>query len=65
MNVYKTGDIPLYFESVDLDAEMTKVCNLGGKVILFGHDAGDFSSLGVFLDPMGTRMAFWQAMNPS
>lgn len=60
----KPGDVILYFHSDDLDADMARVPELGGKVILPREDVPGFGSLGMFLDPTGNRVAFWQSADP-
>lgn len=54
------GDVLLYFRSDDLDADMARVSELGGQVILPRQDVPGFGALGMFLDPTGNRVAFWQ-----
>ena len=61
----KIGDVLIYFNSDDLDADMAKVTELGGSVILPRQDIEGYGSLGIFLDPMGNRAAFWQSDMPS
>ncbi len=56
----KPGDVLLYFRSDDLDADMARVSELGGQVILPRQDVPGFGALGMFLDPTGNRVAFWQ-----
>lgn len=58
------GDVILYFDSDDLDADMARVPELGGQVILPRQDIPGFGSLGIFTDPTGNRVAFWQNANP-
>ena len=58
------GDVILYFHSDDLDADMARVADLGGEVILARQDVPGFGSLGMFLDPTGNRVAFWQSVDP-
>ena len=59
----KPGDVILYFHSDDLYADMARVPELGGKVILPRQDVPGFGSLGMFLDPTGNRVAFWQSVD--
>lgn len=54
------GDVLLYFRSDDLDADMARVSELGGQVILPRQEVPGFGALGMFLDPTGNRVAFWQ-----
>ena len=56
----KPGDVILYFDSDDLDADMARVSELGGQVLMARQDIPGFGSLGLFLDPTGNRVAFWQ-----
>ena len=60
----KPGDVILYFHSDDLDADMARVAELGGTVLLPREDVPGFGALGMFLDPTGNRVAFWQSANP-
>ena len=57
----KPGDVILYFDSDDLDADMARVSELGGQVLLARQDIPGFGSLGLFQDPTGNRVAFWQS----
>lgn len=59
----KPGDVILYFESDDLEADMARVSELGGQVILPRQDVPGFGALGMFLDPTGNRVAFWQSVD--
>ncbi len=58
------GDVLIYFHSDDLDADMARVSELGGQVILPRQDIPGFGALGMFLDPTGNRVAFWQSADP-
>ena len=60
----KPGDVILYFDTDDLDADMARVSELGGQVLMARQDIPGFGSLGLFLDPTGNRVAFWQNANP-
>ncbi len=60
----KPGDVILYFHSDDLDADMARVGELGGEVVLPRQEVPGFGSLGIFKDPTGNRVAFWQSANP-
>ncbi|MDE2750330.1 MAG: VOC family protein [Chloroflexota bacterium] len=59
----KPGDVILYFHSDDLDADMARVPELGGTVILPRQEVPGFGALGMFLDPTGNRVAFWQSVS--
>lgn len=58
------GDVLLYFDSDDLDADMARVGELGGEVVLPRQEVPGFGTLGIFKDPTGNRVAFWQSVNP-
>jgi hypothetical protein len=58
------GDVILYFHSDDLDGDMARAAELGGKVILPRQEVPGFGALGMFLDPTGNRVAFWQSVDP-
>ena len=60
----KPGDVILYFGSDDLDADMARAAELGGTVLLPRQDVPGFGSLGLFMDPTGNRVAFWQSATP-
>ena len=60
----KPGDVILYFESDDLDADIARVGELGGQVLMARQEIPGFGSLGLFLDPTGNRVAFWQSADP-
>jgi len=61
----QAGDILLYFASEDLDADMARVSELGGTVLLPRQEVPGFGALGLFLDPTGNRVAFWQNAAPA
>ena len=60
----KPGDVIVYFESDDLEADMARVAELGGQVLLPRQDIPGFGSLGMFMDPTGNRIAFWENADP-
>jgi len=60
-----TEDIAIYFHTNNLDADMTRVRELGGRILLERLDIINFGALGIFIDPMGNRVAFWQSAHPS
>lgn len=61
----QAGDVLIYFHSDDLDADMAKVKALGGTVVLPRQNVEGHGAFGIFLDPMGNRVAFWQSDHPS
>lgn len=61
----KVGDVLIYFHSDDLDADMKQVTDLGGTIVLPRQNIDGYGALGIFLDPMGNRVAFWQSDHPT
>ena len=61
----QAGDVLIYFHSDDLEADMKQVEELGGTVVLPRQEIDGHGALGIFLDPMGNRVAFWQNAAPS
>ena len=59
------GDVILYFHSDDLDADIARAAELGGEIVLPRQDIPGFGSLGIFKDPTGNRVAFWQSADPA
>ena len=60
----KPGDVILYFHSDDLEADMARVGELGGQVLLPRQEIPGFGAMGIFKDPTGNRVAFWQSADP-
>ena len=60
----KPGDVILYIGSDDLEADMARVSELGGQVLLPRQEIPGFGALGIFMDPTGNRVAFWQNADP-
>ena len=58
------GDVVVYFHSDDLDADIARARELGGEIILPRQDVPGFGALGLFKDPTGNRVAFWQSADP-
>lgn len=58
------GDVMLYFHSDDLDADIARAAELGAQIVLPRQDVPGFGSFGIFKDPTGNRVAFWQSANP-
>lgn len=50
-----------YVSVADADASCTRATELGGKVVMGPHDAGDYGRMAILTDPQGATFAFWQA----
>jgi len=57
----KPGDVLVYLHSDDLEADMKRVEELGGKVIAPRMDIGTMGAFAIFSDPVGNKFAFWQS----
>ena len=62
---FQPGALNLYFHSDDIDADMARVRELGGKVLIERIDVQGHGALGMFQDPTGNRVFFWQNADPS
>ena len=56
------GNVLVYLHSDDLEADVKRVEELGGKIIAPRMDVGDMGAFAVFTDPVGNTMAFWQTL---
>lgn len=56
------GDVLVYLDSKDIEADLAQVEALGGKVLLPKTPIGDMGWLAMFSDPTGNRLAFWQSV---
>ncbi len=59
-DTYKADSMLLYLESTDVEADLKKVEALGGKTIQPRMEISDYGAIGVFIDPAGNRVAFWE-----
>jgi len=54
------GDVIVYFGTDNLDADLKKVEELGGKVAMPRTEIPGMGSFAVFEDVVGNRLALWQ-----
>jgi predicted enzyme related to lactoylglutathione lyase len=54
------GQILIYIASDDIDADLKKVENLGGKIITPKAEVPGFGWYAVFADPTGNPIALWK-----
>ena len=57
----KPGDVLLYLHSDDIDADLKQAESLGATIITPRTEITGFGALGVFADPTGNQVAFWQS----
>lgn len=58
------GQVLVYFDSDDIDADLKNVENLGGKVVHPKTEIPGMGWYGVFQDPTGNVLAVYKSMKP-
>jgi predicted enzyme related to lactoylglutathione lyase len=58
------GHVLVYIDSDDIDADLKKVVELGGKVIHEKMEIPQTGWFGIFQDPSGNMLALYTSMNP-
>ncbi len=61
---YKAGEVLIYIGTDDIDASLTKVQSLGGKIVLPKTEIPQTGWFAIFSDPTGNKIALYTAMNP-
>jgi len=61
---YQPGHIVLYLESDDIDADLRRIEENGGKALSSRFPVGDFGEMAFFADPSGNRLALWHSLRP-
>ena len=61
----KVGEVIVYVDSDDVEADLKKVEKLGGKVLVPKSEIPQTGWFGIFADPTGNMIALYTAMNPS
>ena len=54
------GQLMMYISSEDIEADLTIAQNLGATIVTEKTEVPGFGWFGIFIDPSGNRMAFWQ-----
>jgi predicted enzyme related to lactoylglutathione lyase len=60
----KPGDVLIYIDSEDIEADLKQVVKLGGKVIRPKSEIPGVGWWGVFKDPTGNAIALYTSKNP-
>jgi hypothetical protein len=60
----KPGDVLIYIDSDDIDADLIKVGELGGTVITPKREISGIGWFGVFKDPTGNTIALYTSKTP-
>jgi predicted enzyme related to lactoylglutathione lyase len=58
------GDVLIYVNSEDIEADLKKVVELGGTVVQEKMEIPTIGWFGVFKDPTGNTIALYTSMNP-
>lgn len=58
----KPGDILLYIESEDIEADLKRIDDKGGKVLMPKQEIPNMGWFVFFADPAGNRMGLYQSM---
>jgi len=58
------GDVLLYVDSDDIDADLKKAAKLGAKVLTPKSEIAGTGWFGIFQDPTGNSIALFSAMQP-
>ncbi len=59
------GQVLVYIASDDIDADLKRVEQLGGKVLHAKHEIPQTGWFGVFQDPTGNVLALFTGLNPT
>lgn len=60
----KPGDILIHVDSEDIEADLKRVVELGGKVVRQKSEIPGIGWWGVFKDPTGNQIALYTSKNP-
>jgi uncharacterized protein len=62
---YPAGQVLVYIDSDDIDADLQQVEKLGGTVVTPKTEIPGTGWFGVFQDPTGNKIALYTSQNPS
>lgn len=60
----KAGDVLVYVDSDDIEADLKKAKSLGATIIQEKHEIPQQGWFGIFRDPTGNMVALYTALNP-
>jgi len=60
----KVGDILIYVDSDDIEADLKKAESLGGSVMMEKSEIPNTGWFGIFKDPTGNMIGLYTSMNP-
>jgi uncharacterized protein len=59
-DMFKPGDVIIYIASDDLEADLGRIEEKGGKTVLSKQEVPGFGHFAIFTDPTGNRVALWK-----
>lgn len=59
------GQVLIYIDSDDIDADLKNVQKLGGKVLTQKTEIPGMGWFGIFIDPTGNVLGLYTSMNPA
>jgi hypothetical protein len=62
-DMYKPGDVIVYVESEDIEADLKRIAELGGQPLGEKVEIPGMGWLAFFNDPTGNRLALWKSAN--
>ena len=60
----KPGDVIIYVNSEDIEADLKKAAELGGTILREKEEIPNTGWFGMFKDPTGNTIALYTSMNP-
>ncbi len=63
--MFEAGDVLIYVESEDIEADLQKAQSLGATVVTTRTEIPGFGHFAVFKDPSGNRLALWKPAMPA
>ena len=60
----KPGEVMIYIESQDIEADLKKAASLGGKIVQAKSEIPNTGWFAMFKDPSGNTIALYTSMNP-
>lgn len=61
---FKAGDVLIYVNSEDIDADLKKAKSLGATIVREKDEIPQTGWFAIFKDPTGNRIALYTSMNP-
>ena len=61
---FKVGDVLIYVNSEDIDADLKKAKSLGGTIVHEKAEIPQTGWFGIFRDPTGNMIALYTSQNP-